>query len=249
MEETISLQEIFHLIRKKILLIFSITLLIAIISGVISYYYLTPIYESSTQLLISQDSSEQLSGERDIETDLQLINTYNVIIKSPVILDLVIEELSLEKMTTQTLNNKIVVSSEGDSQVVTITVQDANKNIARDIANTTASIFKREITELMNINNVSVLAEATASDGQEPVKPKPLLNVAISIVIGIMLSLGLAFLLEYLDKTIKSEQDIEKLLSLPVIGSISSMGEKEQKKIKKLKKKQLKKGGYMDGKA
>ena len=249
MEETISLQEIFQIIRKRILLIFSITFLIAIISGVISYYYLTPIYESSTQLLISQDSNEKLSGERDIETDLQLINTYNVIIKSPVILDLVIEELSLEKMTAQTLNKKIVVSSEGDSQVVTITVQDANQYIARDIANTTATIFKREITELMNINNVSVLAEATASDGQEPVKPQPLLNVAISIVIGIMLSLGLAFLLEYLDKTIKSEQDIEKLLSLPVIGSISSMGKKEQKKIRKLKKKQLKKGGYMDGKA
>jgi glycosyltransferase involved in cell wall biosynthesis len=51
------------------------------------------------------------------------------------------------------------------------------------------------------------------------------------------------------NKTIKSEQDIEKLLSLPVIGSISSMGKKEQKKIRKLKKKQLMKGAYMDGKA
>lgn len=247
MEDTFSLQEIFQIIRKKILLIFSITFLTALISGIISYYYLTPIYESSTQLLISQDSNEQLTGERDIETDLQLINTYNVIIKSPVILDLVIEDLSLEKMTAQTLNKKIVVSSEGDSQVVTITVQDADQFIARDIANTTATIFKRKITELMNINNVSVLAEATASNGQEPVKPQPLLNVAISIVIGIMFSIGLAFLLEYLDNTIKSEKDIEKLLSLPVIGSISSMEKKEQNKIARLKKKQLKKGVNTSG--
>ncbi|MDX1806643.1 MAG: Wzz/FepE/Etk N-terminal domain-containing protein, partial [Paenisporosarcina sp.] len=240
MEETISLQEIFQIIRKRILLIFSITFLIAIISGVISYYYLTPIYESSTQLLISQDSNEQQSGERDIETDLQLINTYNVIIKSSAILDLVKKELAIENMTTESLNNKINVISEVDSQVVTITVQDPDPSIARDIANTTADIFQREIVNLMNIDNVSILTKATASDGQEPVKPQPLLNVAISIVIGIMLSLGLAFLLEYLDKTIKSEQDIEKLLSLPVIGSISSMGTKEQKKIRKLKKKQLK---------
>jgi len=247
MEDTFSLLEIFQIIRKKILLIFSITLLIAVISGVISYYYLTPIYESSTQLLISQDSNEQLTEERDIETDLQLINTYSVIIKSPVILDVVIEDLSLEKMTAQTLNKKIVVSSEGDSQVLTITVQDPDPSIARDIANTTADIFQRKIVNLMNINNVTILAKATASDGQEPVKPQPLLNLAISIVIGIMFSIGLVFILEYLDNTITSEQDIEKLLSLPVIGSISSMEKKEQNKIARLKKKQLKKGAKTSG--
>lgn len=247
MENTFSLQEIFQIIRKKILLIFSITFLTAVISGVISYYYLTPIYESSTQLLISQDSNEPLSGVRDIQTDLQLINTYNIIIKSSAILDLVKKELAIENMTTESLNKKINVISEGDSQVVTITVQDPDPSIASDIANTTADIFQREIVNLMNIDNVSILTKANASDGQKPVKPQALLNVAISIVIGIMLSIGLAFLLEYLDNTITSEQDIEKLLSLPVIGSISSMEKKEQNKIARLKKKQLKKGADTSG--
>ncbi|MGB2991137.1 MAG: Wzz/FepE/Etk N-terminal domain-containing protein [Paenisporosarcina sp.] len=247
MEDAFSLQEIFQIIRKKILLIFSITFLTAIISGVISYYYLTPIYESSTQLLISQDSNEPLSGVRDIQTDLQLINTYNIIIKSSAILDLVKKELAIENMTTESLNKKINVISEGDSQVVTITVQDPDPSIARDIANSTADIFQREIVNLMNIDNVSILTKANASDGQKPVKPQALLNVAISIVIGIMLSIGIAFLLEYLDNTITSEQDIEKLLSLPVIGSISSMEKKEQNKIARLKKKQLKKGADTSG--
>lgn len=246
MEDTISLQELFQTIRKRILLIFSITVLAAVLSGVISYYYITPIYESTTQLLINQESTETLSGVRDIQTDLQLINTYNVIIKSSAILDLVIDELAIEKMTTELLTKKITVSSAGESQVVTITVQDEDQFMARDIANTTATIFKREITELMNINNVSILTEAKASDGQVPVKPQPLLNIAIAMVVGLMLSIGLAFLLGYLDNTIKSEQDIEKLFSLPVIGSISSMDKKEQKKIRRLKQKQLKKGAYMD---
>jgi capsular polysaccharide biosynthesis protein len=243
MEETISLQEIFQTLRKRILLIFSITFLAALLSGVFSYFFITPIYETSTQLLINQESTEQLYGVSDIETNLQLINTYNVIIKSPVILDLVKEELALEKMTVTELNKKILVSSEGDSQVVTITVKDPDQYIARDIANSTASIFKREITELMNINNVSILAKATASEGQEPVKPQSLLNVAISMVVGLMLGIGLAFLQKYLDNTIKSEQDIEQLLSLSVIGSISSMEKKEQKKIRKIRLKQLRNGG------
>ena len=247
MEETISLQEIFKTLRKRIFLIFSITFLAAVFSGVISYYYITPIYETSTQLLINQESSEQMYGVGDIQTNLQLINTYNEIIKSPVILDLVKEELALEKMTMTELIKKILVSSNGDSQVVTITVQDPDQYIARDIANSTATIFKREITELMNINNVSILAKATASDDQAPVKPQSLLNVAIALVIGLMFGIGLAFLLEYLDNTIKSEQDIEQLLSLTVIGSISSMEKKEQKKIRKIRHKQQKKGGNLNG--
>lgn len=243
MEESISLQEIFHTLRKRILLIFTFTFLATILSGVLSYFYITPIYETSTQLLINQESSEQMYGVGDIQTNLQLINTYNEIIKSPVILDLVKEELALENMTMTELIKKILVSSKGDSQVVTITVQDSDQYIARDIANSTATIFKREITELMNINNVSILAKATASDDQAPVKPQSLLNVAIALVIGLMFGMGLAFLLEYLDNTIKSEQDIEQLLSLTVIGSISSMEKKEQKKIRKIRHKQQKKGG------
>lgn len=247
MEETISLQELVQTLRKKFLLIFSITFLVTSLSGVISYFYITPIYETSTQLLINQESTEQMYGVGDIETNLQLINTYNEIIKSSVILDLVKKELALEKMTMPELIKKISVSSKGDSQVVTITVQDPDQYIARDIANSTAEIFKREITELMNINNVSILAKATANDDQIPVKPQSLLNVAIAMVIGLMFGIGLAFLLEYLDNTIKSEQDIEQLLSLSVIGSISSMEKKEQKKIRKIRHKQQKKGGYLNG--
>lgn len=246
MEETISLQEIFQTLRKRFFLIFTITFLAAALSGVLSYYYITPIYETSTQLLINQESSEQIYGVSDIETNLQLINTYNEIIKSPVILDLVKEELALEKITMTELINKISTSSKGESQVVTITVQDPDQFIARDIANSTATIFKREITELMNINNVSILAKATASDDQIPVKPQSLLNVAIATVLGLMLGIGLAFLLEYIDNTIKSEQDIDKLLSLTVIGSISSMEKKKQKKIRGIRLKQQKKGGYLN---
>jgi len=247
MEETISLQEIFRTLRKRILLIFTITLFAALLSGIVSYYYITPVYETSTQLLINQESSEQMYGVSDIQTNLQLINTYNEIIKSPIILDLVKEELALEKMTITELIKKIIVSSKGDSQVVTITVQDPDQFIARDIANSTATIFKREITDLMNINNVTILTKATASEGQVPVKPESLLNIAIAMVVGLMLGVGLAFLMEYLDNTIKLEQDIEQLLSMPVIGSISSMEKKEQKKIRKIRHKQQKKGGYLNG--
>jgi capsular polysaccharide biosynthesis protein len=225
MEETISLKELFLTLKKRLSLIALITILFATISGLISYFYLTPIYQASTQILVNQSKNEQNTySAGEVQTNLQLINTYNVIIKSPAILDLVIKELDLN-MTTGQLNGKITVQSEQNSQVVTISVQDPDPNLAADIANETASIFQTEIKDIMNVDNVSILAKAVVLDNQSPIKPQPLMNIVIALVVGLMIGVGLAFLMEYLDNTIKTEQDIEQTLGLPVLGAIPTIQE------------------------
>lgn len=221
MEETISLKELLATLRKRILLILSLTFVAVLTSGILSFYFLTPIYQTSTQLLVNQAKNEQpVYNPGEIQTNLQLINTYNVIIKSPAILDLVIDELDLD-MTTDQLNSKITVGSQTDSQVLAITVQDPDPKLAADIANTTATVFKKQITEIMNVNNVSILAKAEVKENMSPIKPQPLLNIAIALVVGLMAGVGLAFLLEYFDNSIKDEQDIERHLELPILGIIS----------------------------
>ncbi|CAH0346446.1 Wzz/FepE/Etk N-terminal domain-containing protein [Bacillus sp. CECT 9360] len=223
MEETISLKELFSTLKKRLSLIIIITLLATIASGIISYFFLTPIYQASTQILVNQSKNEEaLYNNNEVQTNVQLINTYNVIIKSPAILDLVKEELNLD-MTANQLNEKITVQSEQDSQVMNLSVQDSNPGRAADIANKTADVFQDEIVEIMSVDNVKILTKATVADDQSPIKPNPLLNIAISLVVGLMAGVGLAFLLEYLDNTIKSEQDIEKLLELPVLGVITKI--------------------------
>lgn len=226
MEETISLQELFTTLKKRFGLIVILTILAVAIAGVISYTLLTPIYQTSTQILVNQEQTEasQLTNQ-NIQTDLQLINTYSVIIKSPAILDQVAEQLDLG-LTTDQLNSKITVSNAENSQVVNVAVEDADPAIAVDIANTTADVFQAEILELMNVDNVSILSPAVLKDNPTPIKPNPLLNMAIAGVIGLMLGVGIAFLLEYLDTTIKSDQDIEDVLGIPVLGMISPIEEK-----------------------
>lgn len=225
MEETISLKELLQTLKKRLNLILIITLLSILVSGVISYFLLTPIYQSSTQLLVNQSKNEQaMYNYNEVQTNLQLINTYNVIIKSPAILDLVNKELKLD-LSTGELNNKISVASEKNSQVVNISVQDPNANTAAKIANKTAEIFTREISQIMNVDNVSILAKAQVGEKQSPIKPKPLLNIAIALIVGLMSGVGLAFLLEYFDNTIKTEQDIEKMLGMPVLGVITTINE------------------------
>ncbi|GAE27448.1 tyrosine-protein kinase transmembrane modulator EpsC [Halalkalibacter wakoensis JCM 9140] len=226
MEETISLKEIFSTLKKRIVMIMVISLAAVGISGLISYFSLTPIYQSSTQILVSQQAAGASSALQAVgfDVDSKYIQTYNVIMKSPYILDEVIGELGLERSHGQ-LNSQINVSQEGQSQVVTIRVEDPDPSLAVDIANTTAAVFQREISNLLRIDNVVVLAPAELHPNPTPVSPNPELNMAIAFVVGLMASVGLAFLLEFLDQTIRTEQDIEQHLGLPVIGAIAQMDE------------------------
>ncbi|NGY90114.1 capsular biosynthesis protein [Bacillus megaterium] len=223
MEETISLRELFAVLRKRLWLIVLITIIAAIVSVVISFFVLTPVYESKTQILVNQaKNDQQLYNTQTIQTNVQLINTYNDIITSPAILDKVIKELKLDA-SAASLSGQIQVTSAQDSQVAQIVVQDTSAKRAADIANTTASVFQKQVPKLMNVDNVKVLSKAALGENTSPVKPQPLMNVAIAIVVGLMVGVGLSFLLEYLDNTLKTEQDIENILELPVMGVITTI--------------------------
>lgn len=225
MEETISLKELFHIFKKRLAMILVIAFGVAMVSAIISFFIMTPIYESSTQILVNQKKQEGAAIQfNEVQTNIQLTNTYKVIIKSPVILDQVKEKLHLEE-TTQKLNKKIEVANEKDSQVVVVTVQDKNPKVARNIANTTAEVFQSEVAKIMSVDNVTVLSKAEVAEKQAPIKPRPVLNVAIAFVVGLMAAVGLAFLLEYLDNTVKKEEDVENLLGLPVLGIVARMDE------------------------
>ena len=227
MEETISLQDLAKTLRKRLSLIVIMTIIAITVRGLISYIFLTPIYQASTQILVNQEKVDATQfNMQNIQADLQLINTYNVIIKSSAILSKVIEELNLDISTTE-LIEKITVNSEQNSQVVNISVQDPNPGQAVDIANTIATVFQSEIKNLMKVDNVNVLAPAELPENPSPVKPNPVLNMAIAAVVGLMLGVGVAFLLEYLDTTIKTEQDLEELLHLPMLGLVSPIPDKD----------------------
>ncbi|WP_075983050.1 YveK family protein [Bacillus massilinigeriensis] len=247
MEETISLRELFQTIRKRLSLIIAITVLATAISGVVSYFFIKPIYQSSTQILVSQAATGALASLAGIsfDADAKYIETYNVIMKSPYILDQVIEELDLDTTPGQ-LNSSVNVAQEGQSQVVTISVENGDPAKSVLIANEIAKVFQREISKLMRIDNIHILSPAELPSNPVPVKPQPFLNMAIALVVGLMAGVGLAFLLEYMDNTIKSEQDIEKLLGLPVLGAVTNIVN-EQNSTTSRKRKQKRSRGETVG--
>lgn len=224
-EETISLQEIFATIKKRFAWIILIAIAAVAISAVVSYFVLTPTYKASTQILVTQNSSQDqqpgVSGSQ-IQANLDLINTYSTIIKSPRILDKVNQQLNLDKTTDQ-LSKQITVSNPEKAQIVNIDVENEDPAKATTIANTTAQVFQKQIPELMNIDNVNILSKAEMGDEPAPVSPNPTLNMVIAFVVGIMIGVGLAFLLEYLDTSLKTEDDIERQIGLPVLGTVTEM--------------------------
>lgn len=226
MIETISLREIYSILKNRIRLILAITIVIMIITALISYYFITPIYQTSTQLLISQKQSEVIVDSQSIDIDLQLVGTYSEIIKSPIILDQVISQLDLD-MSYQEMEEKVNVEFAENSQLLNIFVTDPDPAVAVGITNKIAEVFETEIMELMNIDNVSNLSPAVVLENQTPVSPNPPLNILLSAIVGFVIGAAIAMILRYLDTTIRVEEDVTDLLGLPVLGAISPMNDEE----------------------
>jgi len=223
MEKTINLFDFIKILKKRFILIMSLTALLVGIAAVMSYFVLTPVYQSETQILVNQklDAQQQTQFEaQKLEIDLQLINTYSIIIKSPVILTKVIERLDLNS-TPEELMDQISVTNANSSQVVSVKVKDPDSKQAVEIANTLAEVFKREIPVLMSVDNITILSSAKVSEHPVPIKPNKLLNLLIGGVFGFLLGMAIAFLLEVSNKKIKSEHEVEEILEFPIIGFIS----------------------------
>ncbi|WP_075981931.1 YveK family protein [Bacillus massilinigeriensis] len=229
MDDTFSLSDIFLVFKKRWKLILLITSLAMLVSGGISFYLMTPIYQSSTQILVNQKNSQNQVDITQLRSNIDLINTYSVIIKSPAILETVIKELELPDSVDQ-LNQKISVSSQENSQIFLVTVQDTNPGMAVEIANTVSETFQRDIQGIMNVDNVSILAKAELKKNPMPIKPNPILNIGIAMIIGLLAGMGLAILLDYLDNSLKNGDDVEKYIGLPVLGSIQNVGQLKGKK-------------------
>ncbi|MGE7908954.1 YveK family protein [Lysinibacillus xylanilyticus] len=223
MEKTINLFDLIKILKKRFILIMSLTALLVGIAAAMSYFVLTPVYQSETQILVNQklDAQQQTQFEaQKLEIDLQLINTYSIIIKSPVILTKVIERLDLNS-TPEQLMDQISVTNANSSQVVSVKVKDPDSKQAVEIANTLAEVFKREIPVLMSVDNITILSSAKVSEHPVPIKPNKLLNLLIGGVFGFLLGMAIAFLLEVSNKKIKSEHEVEEILEFPIIGFVS----------------------------
>lgn len=228
MEETyeIDLKEYLNIIWFRKWIIIGITLLAIIVSALVSFFVLNPVYETSTTIIVGRSNdSEQAIEYNDIMLNQKLVDTYSVIVKSKTVLSEVVSNLKLVE-TPEQLKDKVSVSPVSDTEIIEIKVDDVDPRLATDIANNVAEVFMENITELMKIDNVQIIDKAEVP--RNPIKPNEKLNILIAAVLGVMIGLGIVFLMEYLDNTFKSPSDVEKHLDLPIIGVIPFIEEDKE---------------------
>ena len=219
MEETIDLREYFAIIKKRFWIIALITVVAMVVSGVISFFMLSPVYESKSTLIVNTEKNEEtqmITGDQ-FSVSQKLAVTYGEIIKSRAVLESVISNLKLDS-EYEDLVEKITVSPVQDTQIISISVQDTNPKKARDIANEIPKVFEKEVKRITKANDIQVIDKAILPEN--PIKPNKMMNVAIAAVLGMMIGLFVVFVLEYLDNKIKTPQDVEKHLDLPILGVI-----------------------------
>ena len=219
------LREFLQIIKKRSNVIVLITLAIVLITAIFNIFILDDVYEVYTTLMVSSKkdrSSTQDIQYNDILLNQKLVKTYSTIATSNRVMEQVIAELGISA-SPEDLKEKLTMTSVGETEIIKISVLDKDREFAVDLANVTADVFMDAVADIMKLDNVQVIDEAQIPE--KPVKPRRLLNMVVAAILGIMVGLGVAFLQEYLDNTIKTTEDVEGYLGVPVLGVIHTIDE------------------------
>ena len=218
-EQVISLSEIFEAIKKRWIMIVAITLTATIISGVLSFFVIDPVYETSTKVFIGKEESDDAAyNSSDISMYQQLLQTYAQAIQTKDLVNRAISGLSYDELEASGVVNSLTVTPISSTQILEIKYQSKNPEEAKDVLKSVTDEFIVTAKELVPNGNVRVIEEVELPE--EPVSPNKVMNIAIAFLLGLMVSVGLVFLLEYLDNTYKNKEQLEKDLGIPVLGAI-----------------------------
>lgn len=202
MGEPISLIECIQIIRKRIAILLVLPLTTVLGSLLLSLLVLPPVYEASVTLMV---------GQRD------LVKTYEEVARDRQILAGTIKLLNMGVQVDE-LKKQVKIEAIKDSEIIKIRVENSDPELAKNIANTIATLFIARVGTLNNAADVTVVEPAVRQE--KPVRPKILLNFSITGVLSVSVALALIFFLERLDDTVKTNQDVEQVLALPLLGSI-----------------------------
>ena len=222
-EQVISISEIFEALKKRWILIVSITLVATLISGILSFFVIKPTYEASTKVFVGkEESSLEGYNTNDIQMYQKLLQTYAETIKTNEVIQAAINNTNAD-LSVKDVKDSLTVTPISDTQILQIKYKNNDPEVARSIIENITNEFVILSKELVPNGNVRVIEAVQLPE--DPVAPNKKMNIAIAFLLGLMVSVGLVFLLEYIDNTFKSKENLERELNIPVLGLIPSCDE------------------------
>ena len=222
-EQVISISEIFEALKKRWILIVSITLVATLISGILSFFVIKPTYEASTKVFVGkEESSLEGYNTNDIQMYQKLLQTYAETIKTNEVVQAAINNTNAD-LTVSAVKGALTVTPVSDTQILQIKYKNNDPEVAKSILENITNEFVILSKELVPNGNVRVIEAVQLPEN--PVAPNKKMNVAIAFLLGLMVSVGLVFLIEYLDNTFKNKENLERELDIPVLGVIPLVDE------------------------
>lgn len=215
-EIEIDLREIFYLLKQKVALILSVTVIFGVAAGLYSYYMIDAQYSSTAKIYVMSKSDTVLSFA-DLNLGSGLATDYVELIKSRPVMEEVIENLKLE-MSYDDLLGIVSITNPSDTRILNITVKYTDPLVAEKIANNIVKVSKASISEIMHVEEPTIVEEAI-STGQK-VYPSNAKNAIIAALLGLFLTAGIIITLYLLDDSVKTSDDIERYLGLTTLGLI-----------------------------
>ena len=217
-EQVISVSEIIDAVKKRWKIIALTTVLATVVSGIFSFFVISPTYEASTKIFIGKEGAESEGyNSSDVSMYQNLIKTYSELIKTKDLVNKAINNSQYDLSVNNVLNG-ITVNTLTGTQILQISYQSKSPSIAKNILESITNEFITKAEELVPNGNVKILESVELP--KNPVAPNKTMNIAIAFILGMMVGFGIVFLLEYLDNTYKNKEQLEKDLDIPVLGVI-----------------------------
>ncbi len=217
--DEINLGEMFAYFKAKLHILLIIFALIFGLGSFYVFFMQKPKYEATATVIVSSDKSNaNLPGE--VATNKNLIDTYTQVVKSHRVLDKVKSDINIGQSYDEMLK-MINVSAVKDTEIITITTTNHDAEFATKMTNKIADHFVKEIAKIYNDRNINVLDSAVTPT--EPANIKIVRQEIITFAAGLIVSVSILFLVFYFDRSVKTSEQVESQLHLPVIGKIHTI--------------------------
>jgi capsular polysaccharide biosynthesis protein len=220
-EYILSLGDLLRVIWRRAWLILLLAMLFA--GSAIGYdiFAKTPQYQASIKVFISQEEGTPSSLGTEAKGLQDVTVTMTTLLETRSVAEGVIERLGLSMTPGDLLGNISVEQEVPETQVIDATYTGTDPQEIQRIANALGEEFSERVAET---NTAGSSLTATVWDRaalpQEPVSPKPLRDAALAFVLGAMLGIALAFVLEQLDDSWRSPEELEQVSGVPTFGVI-----------------------------
>ena len=215
-----TLLELLHLLRKHLRLVVLLPVACALVMGVYSYLFMRNTYTASTSmyvLALNQDATASNSLSTDLSASQMISNDVSTLLTSDRALAETAEDLALDDLSAYDVS----VTSETTSRVIGLTVTGPDPQTAADVANRLVANVSGIAQEVMSIESVNPIDQATAPES--PSGPNRPLYVAVALMAGLFLAVAIVVVEDMLNTKVRGQEEVEELLGIPVIGRIPAM--------------------------